>query len=86
MPPLVSLAAAAACAAWLFLILPRLKGHLEPWEREYDSAYKAYEKKDFITAERHLRAAYELTGNSAEGRATVEAGLADVREQLRREG
>lgn len=84
MPPLVSLAAAAAFITWLFVILPRLKGHLEPWEREYDSAFKAYKKKDFVTAEQHLRAAFDLTEESTEGRATVESGLADVFEKLGR--
>jgi len=78
MPPLLTLAAAAAFTAWLFLILPRLKGHLDPWEREYDAAFQAYRRSDFATAERHLRTAYDLAQNSAEGRKTVAEGLADV--------
>ena len=78
MPPLLSLAAAAAFTAWLFLILPRLKGHLDPWEREYDVAFQAYQRSDFPTAERHLRAAYDLAQNSSEGRNAVAKGLADV--------
>ncbi len=78
MPPLLTLAAAAAFTAWLFLVLPRLKGHLEPWEQEYETAFEAYQRSDFPTAERHLRAAYELARDSEEGRATVASGLADV--------
>ncbi len=84
MPSLLSLAAAAACTAWVFAILPRLKGHLEPWDLEYDAAYRAVRKNDLATAEKHLRAAYPLTENSPEGRATVAAGLADVLEKAGR--
>jgi hypothetical protein len=81
MPPLLTIAAAAAFIVWLFLILPRLKGHLDPWEHEYDAAFQAYERTDFAAAEQHLRAAYALAQESVEGRKTVAAGLADVLEK-----
>jgi hypothetical protein len=84
-PPLLTLAAAAAFTAWLFLILPRLKGHLDPWESEYDVAYQAYQRNDFGAAEQHLRAAYALAQESIEGRKTVAAGLADVLEKSGRQ-
>jgi hypothetical protein len=82
MPPLLTLAAAAAFIIWLFIVLPRLKGHLDPWEREYDIAYQAFERSDYISAEQHLCAAYELAGDSAETRETVAAELAKVRAKL----
>jgi hypothetical protein len=84
-PPLLSLAVAATFTAWLFLILPRLKGHLDPWESEYDVAYQAYQRNDFGAAEQHLRAAYALAQESAENRKTVAAGLADVLEKSGRQ-
>ena len=85
MPPLLTLAVAAAFTAWLFLILPRLKGHLDPWEREYDTAFEAYERSDYAAAEQHLLAAYSLAQESSEGRKTVAAGLADVLEKSGRQ-
>ena len=82
MSPLLALAAAAAFTIWLFFILPRLKGHLDPWEREYDIAFQAFEHSDYATAEQHLRAAYELAGDSAEARKTVAVELDKVRAKL----
>jgi hypothetical protein len=86
MPPLLPLAAAAAFTAWLFIILPRLTGHLEPWEREYDAAHQAFARNDFATAEQHLLTAYDLAGkhDSTEGQAIAAAGLADVLAKLGR--
>jgi hypothetical protein len=84
-PPLLTLAAAVAFTSWLFLILPRLQGHPDPWEHEYDAAYRAYQRDDFATAEQHLRAAYALAQEFAEGRKTIAAGLADVLEKSGRQ-
>jgi len=84
-PPLLTLAAAAAFTAWLFLILPRLKGHLDPWEHEYDAAYQAYRRNDFASAEQCLRAAYDLAQDSPKARKTIAEGLTDVLERSGRQ-
>jgi hypothetical protein len=63
-----------ACAAWLFLVLPRLQGHMDPWEREYEAAARAYKAGNLAAAKEHIRAAHELAceRDSADGRRETE--------------
>jgi len=53
---------------------------MDPWEREYEAAFRACKEDDLATAEQHIRTAYNhaCRQDSAEARAITASGWADI--------